>query len=331
METTKKKCFYTATYHLPYDSILRSFTIKDFVVDKDGFIRIFENGKYKILIANDTNGKINKFIYRSEEELLFTEVNLDGCNEFKEIVDYEFNMFYCVSEQNECKDFQIDTNKIDEESLKVIGECVNRIHIAFCGLRNFISQSDKIEFERLETHVNIYDFDSKLKFQPALNFVVEAKSMVMGIISPILSCQKVISVLKVNKDNIDEYVRRFLIIEKLSIDPVLTLITLYALYEYITNTNSHLRELLQSNKKIGCNVNLLKKFRGTRNLVAHGVVDRSDTKDILKEFLGDVEPESSAYSFDRYKPSHMKLVNEVISEVQPVIQKYLREELGIES
>ena len=44
----------------------------------------------------------------------------------------------------------------------------------------------------------------------------------------------------------------------------------------------------------------------------------------LENFLG-----KKFYSFDRCNPSHINLINEVISEDQPMIQKYLRKELGL--
>ena len=110
METIKKKCFYTATYHLPSDSVLKNYIIKDHVIDEDGFVNIFQNDKYKLLllVANDTDIKISQFIYKSVEELIFTEVNPNKINENGDKLDDQVNTFFCKPEQDNYKNFNID-------------------------------------------------------------------------------------------------------------------------------------------------------------------------------------------------------------------------------
>jgi hypothetical protein len=338
METIKKKCFYTATYHLPSDSVLKTYIIKDHVIDEDGLINIFENDEYKVLllVANDTDIKISQFIYKSVEELIFTEVDPNKINENGGKLDDQINTFFCKSEQENYKNFNIDTKGIDRISLREIEKCVNRLYLAFCSLRSLANQTKTINVNKQKAYINIYDYDSKIKFFPVETIVASDSSSGWASHNPTLSCRKIISVLKVIKDNIDEYIRRFLVLEKLSSDPVLTLITLFALYEYIKENNpsdKSLERTLQKDKKAGYNANLEEKFRNTRHLVAHGFAggkgkkSKENTTKILEEFLG-YSP-SGIYSFDRDNPSHMKLVSEVISEVQPVIHNYLREELGL--
>ncbi|PZO41519.1 MAG: hypothetical protein DCF19_09995 [Pseudanabaena frigida] len=133
--------------------------------------------------------------------------------------------------------------------------------------------------------------------------------------------QKVCEVLEIQKDNIDEYFDRFLSLENLNSDPVLHFVTLYSLYEYINKTSENRLKELFTNK------GLEKKFRNTRNFAAHGKVEGQELKEVLENFLG-VSP-IGFYSFDRYNPSHVNLINEVIGEAQPIIQKYLRGELGL--
>ena len=93
------------------------------------------------------------------------------------------------------------------------------------------------------------------------------------------------------------------------------------MYEYINKTSGNRLKELFTNK------GLEKKFRNTRNFAAHGKVEGQELKEVLENFLG-VSP-IGFYSFDRYNPSHVNLINEVIGEAQPIIQQYLRGELGL--
>ena len=152
-----------------------------------------------------------------------------------------------------------------------------------------------------------------------------------------LSLEDICSVLKVHQKisihiNIDEYIERFLSIENLSNDPVLHLITLYSLYEYIKGSNGgDLGNCFKKANKNYSNISLEKVFSSTRHLVTHGFAggkgsDEKKTAEILKEFLD--EPDSKGcYSFDRYNSKHINLIIEVISESQTVIEKYLKHKL----
>ncbi|MCX5935989.1 MAG: hypothetical protein NTU99_14655, partial [Pseudanabaena sp. LacPavin_0818_WC45_MAG_42_6] len=141
------------------------------------------------------------------------------------------------------------------------------------------------------------------------------------------------------KDNvkINEYIARFVSLENLNIDPVSHLITLWTLYEYIEKYND-IKQYGEFNIEIAgksIEVNgrfegftILDKFTSTRHFVAHGSLTRQKTLGILKLFLK-INSSDNLPLFDRYNSSHISLINEVIGEVQPIIQQYLRRELGL--
>jgi hypothetical protein len=193
---------------------------RDPVINEDGFINIFENDKYKLLllVTNDTDIKISQFIYKSVEELIFTEVNPNKINENGCKLDDQVNTFFGKSKQENYKNFNIDTKEIDRISLREIEKCVNRLHLAFCSLRNLANQTETINVNKQKTYVNIYNYDSKIKFFPIKTLVARDSSSSWASSNSTLSCRKIISVLNVTKDDIDEYIRRFLVIEKLSGD-----------------------------------------------------------------------------------------------------------------
>ena len=164
--------------------------------------------------------------------------------------------------------------------------------------------------------------------------------------------QKIVTVLTVinceNNDKINEYIARFVSLENLSSDPVLHLLTVSSLYEYIKETSDNHLDLRFNEIKIGKigkekvgkknfqdkELTFKDKFICTRNLAAHGLADEYTTVYNLEQILEIAPPETSTsgkrfYSFNRYNTSHINLINEVIGEAQPIIQQYLREELGL--
>jgi hypothetical protein len=149
---------------------------------------------------------------------------------------------------------------------------------------------------------------------------------------PTASLEKITDVLTVSQNNVDEYIERFLSIKELSSDPVLHLVTLYSLYEYISK-NKGGKVFNEETKKLGSNTNLEKVFSSTRHLVAHGFAggksnDQKKTAEVLKEFLG--KPDVlGRYTLDRYNESHINLINDVINESQAIIIQYLKKLIGI--
>ena len=137
----------------------------------------------------------------------------------------------------------------------------------------------------------------------------------------------------ISHDNVDEFIERFLSIKELSSDPVLHLVTLYSLYEYINKTKGgNLVKSFEKAKNLGSN-NLEKVLRSTRHLVAHGFAggngtDEKKTAEILKEFLGKSD-KLGRYTLDRYNESHINLINNVINESQVIIEQYLKKLIGI--
>lgn len=306
MVTSKKKYCCIATYRLSDDSILRRLHIKDAVLDEEGLIKLFETSSYKLLAKNDTNGEIDALIYKYDQEEI------------------------------RCQDINFEQFK--KRALEVIEKSLKCLQIAFLFLRNqptyIVKKRDEI---RIST--DVLDYESNVKFS-LREFIAEliTSGSVLNNQFYNVSSQEVVTVLTSIKDNekINEYIARFVSIENLNSDPVLHLITLFALYEYIKESKPSCKRLeraLIKNKKVGYTANLEEKFRNTRHLVAHGFAGGNDSKQkvnttkILEEFLG--VSTSGSYSFERYNPSHINLINEVIGEVQPVIQKYLREELGL--
>jgi hypothetical protein len=139
--------------------------------------------------------------------------------------------------------------------------------------------------------------------------------------------QKIVTVLTVinceNNDKINEYIARFVSPENLSSDPVLHLLTVSSLYEYIKETSDNHLDLRFNEIKIGKigkekvgkknfqdkELTFKDKFICTRNLAAHGLADEYTTVYNLEQILEIAPPETSTsgkrfYSFNRYNTSH---------------------------
>ena len=285
MEIPKKGYGYTGTYRLYPDSVLRRFRIKDDVLDDKGAIELFANNTYRLLVTTDVDKKIESIVYKS---------------------NYDEN---------------IDITDFKKDALDVITKSLNRIQIAFMYSRNKGTQTAISNNQ--EISVDILNYETGVK-----PFIVEAAigySRGICIVPdyiPIVSIQTINTVLEIYKENIDEYIEKFLNLENLSNDLVLHLITLYSLYEYINKTSSNDLENLFKQQEIE------ERFRFTRNFAAHGTVgERLNVKNFLKNSLG--ESQQDFYSFDRYNQSHINLINHVISEYQVIIHDYLKEQLGI--
>ncbi len=320
MLITKKKYCCIATYRLSPDSILRRLCIKDAIFDEEGLIKLFENNNYKLLAKNDANGEIDAVIYKSDQEK----------------ISYH----------------DIDYIEFEKEALKVIEKSLKCLHIAFLSIRNqprYIakkSDSQQISIDILDCETNI-----KAHCITGMAEMISSGRVLNNQFHNVFS-QKIVTVLTVinceNNDKINEYIARFVSLENLSSDPVLHLLTVSSLYEYIKETSDNHLDLRFNEIKIGKigkekvgkknfqdkELTFKDKFICTRNLAAHGLADEYTTVYNLEQILEIAPPETSTsgkrfYSFNRYNTSHINLINEVIGEAQPIIQQYLREELGL--
>jgi len=313
METLTKKYCYSCFYGLASDSVLNALYIKDALLDKEGFVKLFEIENRKLFAKIDTEGKLEAVIYKAD----YLE--------------------------------KIDNISFNNESLEVITRLLNRLKIAFIGLHHITRQDKYIAATRYnhQPNIEILDYETGSKEL----FVTVDISMDMSFTFSPSYCPailtKVCEVLTVSNPNIDEYIERFLSLENLSSDPVLHLLTVSSLYEYIKETSDKHLDSQFNEARIGIigkekvgkknfqdkELTFKDKFICTRNLVAHGLVDEYTTVYNLEKIVKIAPLESTSgkkfYSFDRYNPSHINLINEVISEVQPMIQKYLRKELGL--
>ena len=103
-------------------------------------------------------------------------------------------------------------------------------------------------------------------------------------ILPKASLERITNVL-LPQDNIDEYIDRFLSIKELSKDPVLHLVTLYSLFEYIDETKGRkLAESFEKVKKLGSNTSLKKVFRNEKQ-ITYANKDRINKKISLNYVL----------------------------------------------
>jgi hypothetical protein len=282
---------YTATLNLlPFreypESFWSEFRIESISLDVEQPIEIFDSGKYKLLVTNDKDGRIETVIYQS---------NLEG---------------------------KFDTFK--DDALKEIIKSLNRLEIAFIAPVNFLklhSPSRKPKYEKNLT-IEVLNLDKSKEIFP---------KEVKGYASPInvpktlptASLEKITVVLAVFQDNVDEYIERFLSIKELSTDPVLHLITLCSLYEFIEYTRKDIVEHFKAANELSSNTNFEEVFKNTRNLIAHGYVNRKKTAEILQEILGESN-KSETYKFDRYNESHINLINDVINVSQVIIFEYLK-------
>lgn len=113
---------------------------------------------------------------------------------------------------------------------------------------------------------------------------------------------------------LDEYIERYYFIENnlikgSKIDPVLLLVSLSSLFE-----------LIQKNENLPMNEDPL--LTATRNLVVHGLVDRSVTVNPLNERL---RTDQNVFKFSRNNPEHMKLVREANLKLCKMIGEYIQE------
>lgn len=217
-----------------------------------------------------------------------------------------------------------------DEAIREIIKSLNRLEIAFISSVNFIrlhNPSRKTKYE------NNLTFDKSQETFPKNVIGYAVGGINVPKIPPTASLEKITNVL-LSQDNIDEYIDRFLSIKELSTDPVLHLVTLYSLFEYIDGTKGRkLAESFEKAKKLDSNTSLKKVFSSTRHLVAHGFAggkrnDEKKTAEILKEFLGESD-KSGRYTLDRYNESHINLINDVINESQIIIWQYLKRLIGI--
>ena len=290
---------YTATLNLlPFrehpESFWSEFCIENVSLDNEQPIEIFDSGKYKLLVTTDKYGRIETVIYQS---------NLQGT----------FDPF-------------------KDEAIREIIKSLNRLEIAFIASVNFLklhSPSRKTRYEN-NLAIEVLNSDKSKEIFP---------KEVKGYTSPInvpktlptASLEKITDVLIVSQDNVDEYIERFLSIKELSTDPVLHLVTLCSLYEFIKDTRKDIVEHFKAGKKLSSNTNFEEVFRNTRNLVAHGYVggeNHKKTAKILQELLGESNKEKT-YKFDRYNESHINLINDVINVSQVIIEQYLKKLIGI--
>lgn len=298
METLTKKYCYSCFYGLTSNSILRVLYVKDSLLDEEGFVKLFEIGNRKLSAKIDPDGKLEALIYKAD----YLE--------------------------------KVDKNKFTNESLQVITRSLNRLQIAFIGL-HIRRQGGYIAATRYNHQpiIEILDYKTGSK---ELCLTVDIGLDTSVTISPYYrsaSLKKVCEILIVSKPNVDEYIERFLSLENLSGDPVLHLITLSSLYEYINEHDKSFNSLFNTEiagKSIEVNgkpvkLTCLEKFKCTRDLVAHGLLHGKKTLDTLKQFLG-----SSSNRFDRYNHAHINLINEVIGDTQTIIEKYLRDKLETE-
>ena len=168
-----------------------------------------------------------------------------------------------------------------DDALKEIIKSLNRLEIAFIASVNFLklhSPSRKTKYE------NNLTFDKSQETFPK-NFMAYA---VGGInvpkILPKASLERITNVL-LPQDNIDEYIDRFLSIKELSKDPVLHLVTLYSLFEYIDETKGRkLAESFEKVKKLGSNTSLKKVFRNEKQ-ITYANKDRINKKISLNYVL----------------------------------------------
>lgn len=271
--------------------------IRDILLDDENPVEFFKTEKYQLLATR------NLIFYKSEHE---EEVNN--------------------------KHFEI-------EAINVIVKALKRLEFAYVALdENLIwHTTDIMNKYGYLTHIKISNHENQDESIYSLDIFGNASG---GIPCPnsniTLSFNKINKILEVVDNNLDEYIDRFLSLKKLSVDPVLHLMNLYSLYEYISEINASIKNLFNEEidgKSIEQNGNIeritfSKKFKSVRDLVAHGSLHGRQTLLILKQFLASYSRDN-LLSFSRYNSEHINLVNEVIHESQFLILKYLKETVGI--
>ena len=159
---------------------------------------------------------------------------------------------------------EITFDTFKDKAIREIIKSLNRLEIAFIASVNFLklhSPSRKTKYE------NNLTFDKSQETFPknVMGYAVGGINVPKTL--PTASLEKITNVL-LSQDNIDEYIDRFLSIKELSTDPVLHLVTLYSLFEYIDETKGRkLAESFEKVKKLGSNTSLKKVFSSTRHLL----------------------------------------------------------------
>ncbi|PZO42134.1 MAG: hypothetical protein DCF19_07775 [Pseudanabaena frigida] len=304
MKSIKKKYCYIATYKLPANSIWQKYPIQDVFPNNEGLVSIFENDRYKLLAEIELDGKINSVIYELDTEEKFHN---DNFHEFK------------------------------TESLEVIINSLNRMQIAFIGLQNQNWYYTAETKNNWTISTSILDYETGTK-SLILGFDLRQDLIMNCYLSqdPPITLQSIFKVLEVDNDNIDKYIGRFLSLKSLSTDPLLHLISLFSLHEYINEYDEFFKLLFNTEiagKSIVVNGSIVKlkffdKFKCARDFVAHSFLHGAKTLDTLKQFLKS-DSSGNLLLFNRYNQDHINLINEVIGEAQTIIQRYLREQLGV--
>ncbi|MCY7362993.1 MAG: hypothetical protein LH629_13160, partial [Ignavibacteria bacterium] len=195
---TKKYCF-IYPYKLPLDSVLRRIYIKNEVSDYSEPIHVFDNGRYNLSIKIDQDKKLDEFIYRFD-----CEESIDKYGE----------------------------DKFKEEALDEIIKSLECLQFAFVGLQSQIRE--RLSDSRKESHplIGVLDYktgETKTILELEASYNIRA-DITISFHSMHTSLEEICRTLKYPKK---EQLTRFLSIDKLSLDPVLHLTTLYCLYEYI--------------------------------------------------------------------------------------------------
>ena len=298
-----KKYCYIATHRISVDSNLNTLYVLDDLQNIEEPISVFEKGKYKLLVKIGENQKVDSLIYTSEYQ----------------------------------EDLHIHFYDFKREAIVVLNKAINRLQTAFGLVKIYKQHSIKIQKDP-EINIECFNYESKTTYQLLGGIGIEAPYGYCSLSNYVyINLQDIKNILEIDKENIDEYINRFVSLENLSSDPVLHLINLWTLYEYIEKNND-IEQYAEFNIEIvGKSIELngrfegftvLDKFKSTRHFVAHGSLTRPKTLGILKLFLS-INSSDNLPLFDRYNQSHINLINEVIGEAQPIIQQYLRGKLGL--
>jgi len=245
-------------------------------------------------------------------------------------------------------------NDFEKQALYDITKSLQCLYLGFVGLQNqdrysVLSRASHPSWGSNNHLIEIWNYETgKIESPIEITIFADDISGVTFSLSKIvvfLEDIKEILAVRNSNDKIDQYIELFLILESLGSDPVLHLITLSSLYEYVNETSGKHLESLFNERTIGKigkervgkrnfrdkQLTFKDKFICTRNLVAHGLVDEYTNVYNLEKIVEIAPLESDSgkkfYSFDRYNPSYINLINEVIGEAQTIIQKYLRQKI----
>ena len=309
-----RKYCYIANYKISVDSNLNLLYVLDDLKNIADPISIFHKGNCELVVKIDQNQKVDSLIYQSD----YADCNKNLIDDFK------------------------------KKATEKLNQAINRLQTAFgLGLTKIYQQHSIKTQKDLGLNISFFSYESKIT-APLIS--ARFHQEFVGNISycKYVKLQDIKNILKIDKENIDEYVNRFISLENLNEDPVLHLLTVFSLYEYIKETSDRRLDDQFNEIKIGKigkekvgkkniqdkELTFKDKFICTRNLVAHGLVHEYTTVYNLEQILRIAPIETSTsgkkfYSFDRNNHDHINLINEVIGEVQPIIQKYLSEELEL--